>query len=154
MASGEVVGAIATEPGTGSDLQNVTTRAVRDGDEYVVHGSKTFITNGGQADLIIVVAKTDTTTVANGISLVIVGADRPGFRRGRVLDKIGQNGQDTTELFFDDVRCQTPHQRHSPRPVQPTPPRSTRLKAKRRAPDSMRKTRAYPRFNEKKDLDT
>ncbi|MFC8046302.1 acyl-CoA dehydrogenase family protein [Nocardia sp. NPDC057353] len=105
MASGEVVGAIAmTEPGTGSDLQNVKTKALRDGDEYVINGSKTFITNGSQADLIIVVAKTDVSQGAAGISLVLVEADRPGFRRGRVLDKIGQKGQDTSELFFEDVR--------------------------------------------------
>ncbi|WP_405485120.1 acyl-CoA dehydrogenase family protein [Nocardia sp. NBC_00511] len=104
MASGEVVGAIAmTEPGTGSDLQNVKTKAIRDGDEYVVNGSKTFITNGAQADLIIVVVKTDTSQGANGISLVLVEADRAGFRRGRVLNKIGQKGQDTSELFFEDV---------------------------------------------------
>ncbi|MFB7721373.1 MULTISPECIES: acyl-CoA dehydrogenase family protein [unclassified Nocardia] len=104
MASGEVIGAIAmTEPGTGSDLQNVKTRAVRDGDEYIVDGSKTFITNGGQADLILVVAKTGTAGAA-GISLIIVEGDRAGFRRGRVLDKIGQRGQDTSELFFDAVR--------------------------------------------------
>ncbi|MFC4376810.1 acyl-CoA dehydrogenase family protein [Nocardia halotolerans] len=105
MASGEVVGAIAmTEPGTGSDLQAVKAKAVRDGDEYVVNGSKTFITNGAQADLIIVVAKTDPTQGASGVSLVLVEADRAGFRRGRVLDKIGQKGQDTSELFFEDVR--------------------------------------------------
>ncbi|MGZ8180050.1 acyl-CoA dehydrogenase family protein [Williamsia sp. SKLECPSW1] len=108
MASGEVVGAIAmTEPGTGSDLQNVTTRAVRDGDEYVIDGSKTFITNGSQADLIVVVVKTNTSEGAKGISLVLVEGDRPGFRRGRVLDKIGQRGQDTSELFFDGVRVPT-----------------------------------------------
>ncbi|WP_039799806.1 acyl-CoA dehydrogenase family protein [Nocardia araoensis] len=105
MATGEVVGAIAmTEPGTGSDLQNVKTKAIREGDEYVVNGSKTFITNGSQADLIIVVAKTDTSEGAGGISLILVEADRPGFRRGRVLDKVGQKGQDTSELFFEDVR--------------------------------------------------
>ena len=108
MASGEVVGAIAmTEPGTGSDLQNVKTRAIRDGDEYVIDGSKTFITNGSQADLIVVVAKTDTSEGAKGISLVLVEGDREGFRRGRVLDKIGQRGQDTSELFFDGVRVPT-----------------------------------------------
>lgn len=105
MASGEVVGAIAmTEPGTGSDLQNVRARATRDGDEYVVNGSKTFITNGQQADLIITVVKTETAEGAAGISLVLVEADRAGFRRGRSLDKIGQRGQDTSELFYDDVR--------------------------------------------------
>ena len=105
MASGEWVGAIAmTEPGTGSDLQSVKTKAVRDGDEYVVSGAKTFITNGGQADVIIVVAKTDTAKGADGTSLIVVEADRPGFRRGRVLDKIGLKSQDTAELFFDEVR--------------------------------------------------
>ncbi|MGH3863808.1 acyl-CoA dehydrogenase family protein [Actinokineospora sp.] len=105
MASGEWVGAIAmTEPGTGSDLQNIKTKAVRDGDEYVVNGAKTFITNGGQADVIIVVAKTDPTKGAEGTSLIIVEADQPGFRRGRVLDKVGLKAQDTAELFFDDVR--------------------------------------------------
>ncbi|QLY29032.1 acyl-CoA dehydrogenase family protein [Nocardia huaxiensis] len=105
MAGGEVVGAIAmTEPGTGSDLQNVKTKAIREGDEYVVNGAKTFITNGQQADLIIVVAKTNPEDRAAGISLVLVEADRAGFRRGRVLNKIGQKGQDTSELFFDDVR--------------------------------------------------
>ncbi|WP_418005263.1 acyl-CoA dehydrogenase family protein [Mycobacterium sp. PDNC021] len=105
MASGEVVGAIAmTEPGTGSDLQSVKARAVRDGDEYVINGAKTFITNGQQADLIIVVVKTDTSAAASGISLVLVEADRAGFRRGRALSKIGQKGQDTSELFFEDVR--------------------------------------------------
>ncbi|MFW0790113.1 acyl-CoA dehydrogenase family protein [Gordonia sp. CPCC 205333] len=108
MASGEVVGAIAmTEPGTGSDLQAVKTKAIRDGDEYVIDGSKTFITNGQQADLIIVVAKTDVSEGAKGISLILVEADREGYRRGRVLDKIGQRGQDTSELFFDGVRVPT-----------------------------------------------
>ena len=105
MASGEVVGAVAmTEPGTGSDLQAVKTKAIREGDEYVVNGSKTFITNGAQADLIVVVAKTDVSERASGISLILVETDREGFRRGRVLDKVGQKGQDTSELFFEDVR--------------------------------------------------
>ncbi|EHR53556.1 acyl-CoA dehydrogenase [Saccharomonospora amisosensis] len=105
LATGEWVGAIAmTEPGTGSDLQNVATKAIRDGDGYVVNGAKTFITNGGQADVVIVVAKTDPTLGAEGISLVVVETDRAGFRRGRVLDKVGLHGQDTAELFFDDVR--------------------------------------------------
>ncbi|WP_040769015.1 acyl-CoA dehydrogenase family protein [Tsukamurella sp. 1534] len=104
MASGEAVGAIAmTEPGTGSDLQNVKTRAIKSGDEYVINGSKTFITNGQQADLIVVVCKTNPDEGAAGISLVLVEADREGFRRGKVLNKIGQKGQDTSELFFDDV---------------------------------------------------
>ena len=96
-----------TEPGTGSDLQNISTKAIRDADEYVIDGSKTFITNGSQADLIIVVAKTDTSKGADGISLILVEGDRQGFRRGRILDKIGQRGQDTSELFFDSVRVPT-----------------------------------------------
>jgi acyl-CoA dehydrogenase len=105
LASGEYVGAIAmTEPGTGSDLQSIATRAVRDGDHYVVNGAKTFITNGGLADLVIVAVKTDPDAGAKGISLLVVETSTPGFRRGRVLDKIGMHGQDTAELFFDDVR--------------------------------------------------
>jgi acyl-CoA dehydrogenase len=108
MASGEVVGAIAmTEPGTGSDLQNVRTNAVREVDEYVVNGSKTFITNGAQADVVVTVAKTNPEEAAAGISLIIVPCDTPGFSRGRVLDKIGMKGQDTSELFFEDVRVPT-----------------------------------------------
>ena len=104
MARGEVIGAIAmTEPGTGSDLQAVRTTALRKGNEFVVNGQKTFITNGGLADLIIVVAKTDTSVGAKGVTLVLVEGDRPGFRRGRNLKKIGQNAQDTAELFFDHV---------------------------------------------------
>jgi acyl-CoA dehydrogenase len=106
LASGELVGAIAmTEPGTGSDLQNIKTRAIRDGDEYVINGAKTFITNGMQAGLIIVVAKTNPDEKARGVSLIVVETEgTEGFRRGRVLDKVGMKGQDTAELFFDDVR--------------------------------------------------
>ncbi|MEP9321242.1 acyl-CoA dehydrogenase family protein [Pseudomonas sp. LABIM340] len=106
MARGEMVGAIAmSEPGAGSDLQAIKTRAVRDGDEYVINGSKTFITNGYHADIILVVAKTDPEKGAKGTSIIVVETkDLAGFRRGRILEKIGQKGQDTTELFFDDVR--------------------------------------------------
>jgi long-chain-acyl-CoA dehydrogenase len=106
MASGEMVGAIAmTEPGTGSDLQAVATKAVLDGDEYVINGSKTFISNGLQADLVIVVAKTGAAEGASGVSLIVVETDGlAGFSRGRNLEKIGMHGQDTCELFFDDVR--------------------------------------------------
>ncbi|MEQ9334389.1 acyl-CoA dehydrogenase family protein [Thalassobaculum sp.] len=105
MARGEVVTAIAmTEPGTGSDLQGVRTSAVRDGNHYVVNGQKTFITNGQLADLIVVVCKTDPALGAKGTSLILVEADRTGFARGRNLDKIGLKAQDTSELFFDDVR--------------------------------------------------
>jgi alkylation response protein AidB-like acyl-CoA dehydrogenase len=105
MAKGEIITAIAmTEPGTGSDLQGIRTTAVRAGNELVVNGQKTFITNGGLADLVIVAAKTDAAAGAKGVSLVLVEAERAGFKRGRNLKKIGQNAQDTAELFFDDVR--------------------------------------------------
>ncbi|PIF77696.1 acyl-CoA dehydrogenase [Variovorax sp. 54] len=104
-ASGETILAIAmTEPGTGSDLKAVRTTAVREGDEYVINGSKTFISNGLTADLILVVCKTDPTAGAKGISLIAVEATRAGFRRGRKLEKVGQYAQDTAELFFDNVR--------------------------------------------------
>jgi len=105
MVTGELIVAIAmTEPGAGSDLQGVRTTAVREGDDYVVNGSKTYITNGQNADLIIVVAKTNPQEGAKGTSLILVEADRPGFSRGRNLDKIGQFSSDTSELFFSDVR--------------------------------------------------
>jgi acyl-CoA dehydrogenase len=105
MVSGEIITAIAmTEPGTGSDLQGVKTTAVRDGNHYVLNGSKTYITNGQNADVVIVVAKTDPNAGARGISLILVERDREGFQRGRNLDKIGQNSADTSELFFEDVR--------------------------------------------------
>ncbi|WP_394362436.1 acyl-CoA dehydrogenase family protein [Amycolatopsis sp. SB7-3] len=105
FASGEMVGAVAmTEPGTGSDLQGIKTRAVRDGDHYVINGAKTFITNGFHADLVVVAVKTDPDAGAQGVSLIAVETDTPGFSRGRVLDKIGLKGQDTAELNFDDVR--------------------------------------------------
>ncbi len=104
LASGEWISAIAmTEPGAGSDLQNIKTRAVRDGDHYVLNGAKTFITNGGLADLVMVAVKIGTDQSARGVSLLAVEADTPGFRRGRILDKVGMKGQDTAELFFDDV---------------------------------------------------
>jgi acyl-CoA dehydrogenase len=106
LATGELVGAVAmTEPGTGSDLQSVKTKAIQDADGYVIDGSKTFISNGLQANLIVVVAKTDPEDKAAGISLVVVETDGlAGFSRGRVLKKIGQHGQDTAELFFEGVR--------------------------------------------------
>ena len=106
MARGEKIGAIAmTEPGTGSDLQGVRTTARRDGDHYVINGSKTFITNGWHADLVIVVAKTDPSAGAKGVSLIIVEEGAPGFRKGKRLKKMGLKSQDTSELFFDDVRA-------------------------------------------------
>ena len=106
MASGEMVCAIAmTEPGTGSDLQSVKTTALKDGNQYVVNGSKTFISNGQHADLVIVVAKTDPSQGAKGMSLMLVETEgREGFARGRNLDKMGQHSADTSELFFDDVK--------------------------------------------------
>jgi acyl-CoA dehydrogenase len=108
LAGGEMVGAIAmTEPGTGSDLQGIKTRAVREGDQYVINGAKTFITNGALADLVVVAVKTDPEAGAQGVSLIVVETSTPGFRRGRVLDKVGLKGQDTAELFFDDVRVPT-----------------------------------------------
>ncbi len=105
IASGELITAIAmTEPGTGSDLAGIATTAVRDGDVYVVNGSKTFITNGINADLVIVAAKTDPTQRHTGMSLLVVERGMDGFERGRNLDKIGMHSQDTAELFFNDVR--------------------------------------------------
>jgi acyl-CoA dehydrogenase len=112
LCDGTRVGAIAmTEPDGGSDLQAMRTRAVRDGDDYVVSGAKTFISNGGLADLVILAAKTDPAGRAAGVSLLVceVGDDPPGFRRGRLLDKIGLRGNDTAELFFDDHRVPAAH---------------------------------------------
>jgi acyl-CoA dehydrogenase len=103
--SGEIILAIAmTEPGTGSDLKAVRTTAVREGDEYVINGAKTFISNGLISDLVIVVCKTDPKAGAKGVSLIVVETGRAGFRRGRKLKKVGQYAQDTAELFFDNVR--------------------------------------------------
>ncbi len=105
LISGEIPTAIAmTEPGAGSDLQGVRTTAVKDGNDYVINGSKTYITNGQHAELTIVVAKTDPSEGAKGTSLILVEASREGYARGRNLDKIGLHGQDTSELFFHDVR--------------------------------------------------
>ncbi len=105
MVSGEIITAIAmTEPGTGSDLQGVRTTARRDGNHYVINGSKTYITNGQNADVVIVVAKTDPTLGSKGISLILVERGAEGFERGRNLDKVGQHSADTSELFFNDVR--------------------------------------------------
>lgn len=106
MASGEMIGAVAmTEPGTGSDLQNIKTRAVKDGDDYVINGAKTFISNGFLGDLVIVVAKTANDGGIGDVSLIGVETkDLAGFSRGRNLEKLGQHGQDTVELNFTDVR--------------------------------------------------
>ena len=105
IADGTSITAIAmTEPGTGSDLAGIASTALRDGDEYVLNGSKTFITNGINADLVIVAAKTDPTQRHGGVSLLVVERGMQGFERGRNLDKIGMHSQDTAELFFNDVR--------------------------------------------------
>ena len=106
MARGELIGAIAmTEPGTGSDLKAIRTRAVRDGDHYVVNGAKIFITNGYLGELLALVVRTDPDAGARGLSILMLEtSDLPGFRVGRILDKMGQKSQDTCELFFDEVR--------------------------------------------------
>lgn len=105
MATGEIVAALAmTEPAAGSDVQGIRTRAVREGNHYRLNGQKTFITNGGHANLIVVAAKTDPEAKARGVSLVVVETEgAEGFRRGKKLDKIGLKAADTSELFFDDV---------------------------------------------------
>ena len=108
--SGELVTAIAmTEPGTGSDLQAVKTSAVMEGNHWVINGSKTFISNGQLADMVIVVAKTDPKLGAKGTSLIAVETTTEGFKRGRNLEKIGMKAQDTSELFFDNVRVPADH---------------------------------------------
>ncbi|WP_330229571.1 acyl-CoA dehydrogenase family protein [Nocardia sp. NBC_00508] len=105
FCSGEIITAIAmTEPGTGSDLQGIKTRAVRDGDDWILNGAKTFITNGINSDIVIVVAQTDPDKGAMGFSLLVVERGMPGFERGRNLDKLGLKAQDTAELSFTDVR--------------------------------------------------
>jgi len=108
MASGEMIAAIAmTEPGTGSDLQAITTKAVKDGEHYVINGSKIFITNGYLCELLVLIVKTDTNAGGKGVSLLLLEtADLPGYRVGKKLKKMGQKAQDTVELFFEDVRVQ------------------------------------------------
>ena len=110
MAAGELIGAIAmTEPGAGSDLKSVRTTAKREGDEYVINGSKTFITNGINSEIVIVVAKTAPELGAKGVSLIVVEDGTPGFSKGRKLEKIGLMAQDTSELFFDNVKVPVGH---------------------------------------------
>ena len=105
MAAGEVVVALGmSEPSGGSDVQNIRTQAIRDGDEYVINGQKVFTTNGHSADLVLLACKTDPTQKAKGVSLILVETDRAGFTRGRKLEKIGCKAQDTSELFFSDLR--------------------------------------------------
>lgn len=105
MVTAEKIAAIGmTEPGVGSDLKNLRTSAVREGDEYVINGQKTFITNGQNCDFVLVACTTDPSKGGGGISLIIVECDSPGFARGRNLDKIGQKAADTSEMFFQDVQ--------------------------------------------------
>ncbi|RJG23479.1 acyl-CoA dehydrogenase [Massilia cavernae] len=105
MASGEAIAAIGlTEPGAGSDLKAIKTSAVRDGDDYVINGQKVYISNGQLCDIVILACKTDPAAGARGMTFIIVEADRPGFERGRNLEKLGLKAQDTSELFFTDVR--------------------------------------------------
>jgi acyl-CoA dehydrogenase len=104
MVAGEFIGAIAmTEPGAGSDLKSLRTTARRDGDTYVINGQKTYISNGFNADIIVVAAKTDSQAGAKGVSLIVIETNQPGFKRGRLLEKIGLHAQDTAELFFENV---------------------------------------------------
>jgi alkylation response protein AidB-like acyl-CoA dehydrogenase len=106
MISGEAIGAVGmTEPGAGSDLKQLRTRAAAEGDEYRIDGQKTYISNGSQCDLIVLACKTDPTTAAKGVSLILVDCDQPGLERGRRLEKIGLKAQDTSELFFNDARA-------------------------------------------------
>ena len=110
MASGDLIGAIAmTEPGAGSDLKSVRTTARREGDHYLINGAKTFITNGINSEIVIVVAKTAPEMGAKGVSLIVVEDGTPGFSKGRKLEKIGLMAQDTSELFFTDVRVPVAH---------------------------------------------
>ncbi|ALQ02585.1 MULTISPECIES: acyl-CoA dehydrogenase family protein [Pseudomonas] len=105
MASGEVISAIGlTEPGAGSDLKAIATTAVRDGDDYIINGQKVYISNGQLCDIVILACKTDLSAGAKGMTFIIVETDRPGFERGRNLEKLGLKAQDTSELFFSDVR--------------------------------------------------
>ncbi len=105
MVTGEAIGSLAmTEPHAGSDGKNIRTRAVRDGDEFVINGQKVFISNGQSSDILVVATKTDSEAGAKGVTLFLVESDREGFTRGRNLEKLGMKAQDTSELFFEDVR--------------------------------------------------
>lgn len=105
MVTGEIIGALGmTEPHAGSDLKAIRTRAIREGDDFVINGQKVFISNGQSCDLIVLAAKTDASAGAHGVSLIVVEADMQGFRRGRNLEKLGMRAQDTSELFFEDMR--------------------------------------------------
>ena len=105
MVSGEAIGSLGmTEPHAGSDLKAIRTRAVHDGDDFVINGQKVFISNGQLCDFVVLATKTDSHAGAKGVTLFIVESDRPGFKRGRNLEKLGMKAQDTSELFFDNVR--------------------------------------------------
>lgn len=105
LVRGEAIAAVAmSEPGAGSDLQNIKTRALRDGNHFVINGQKVFISNGQLADIVVLACKTNPDAGAKGVSLILVEGDREGFRRGRNLEKVGYKAQDTSELFFEDVR--------------------------------------------------
>lgn len=104
MVAGEAIGAVGmTEPGAGSDLKEMRTRAIREGETYCINGQKTYISNGAQCDVLVLACKTDPNAGARGVSLIALDANQPGFERGRRLDKIGLKAQDTSELFFNDV---------------------------------------------------
>jgi acyl-CoA dehydrogenase len=105
MVTGEAIGSLGmTEPHAGSDLKAIRTKAVKDGDDYVINGQKVFISNGQSCDILVLATKTDSAAGAKGVTLFLVEGDRPGFKRGRNLEKLGMKGQDTSELFFEDVR--------------------------------------------------
>ncbi|MFM2100547.1 MAG: hypothetical protein RLZZ366_2086, partial [Pseudomonadota bacterium] len=105
MVRGEAIGSLGmTEPHAGSDLKAIRTKAVRDGDDFVINGQKVFISNGQSCDILVLATKTDSDAGAKGVTMFIVEGDRPGFKRGRNLEKLGMKGQDTSELFFEDVR--------------------------------------------------
>ena len=105
MVTGEAVGAIGmSEPGAGSDLQGIRTAAIKDGDDYCINGQKTFITNGQHCDVLVLATKTDPNQGAKGITLFTVDTSKPGFNRGRNLEKMGLHSGDTSELFFEDLR--------------------------------------------------
>jgi alkylation response protein AidB-like acyl-CoA dehydrogenase len=105
MVSGEAIGSLGmTEPHAGSDLKAIRTKAIRDGDDFIINGQKVFISNGQMCDILVLATKTDSEAGAKGVTLFLVEGDRPGFTRGRNLDKLGMKAQDTSELFFEDVR--------------------------------------------------
>lgn len=110
MVTGEIIGALGlTEPGAGSDVKEIRTRAVRQGDEYVLNGQKVYISNGQLCDVMVCASKTDPNAGAKGVSLIVLDTDQPGFKRGRNLDKIGLKAQDTSEIFLEDARAPLNH---------------------------------------------